>query len=66
MALIFWQYLNMTSFSELIKTLLTVDENCLQHSLELGNCEDSYYADVDSSVFELLWHLSQCISALYR
>ena len=44
----------MTSFLELIKTLLTVDENCLQHSLELGNCHDGYYADIDSSVFELL------------
>ena len=44
----------MVLFSELIKTLLTVVENCLQHSLELGNCQDGYYADVDSSVFELL------------
>ena len=44
----------MASFSESIKALLTVNQNCLQHSLELGNCRDSYYADVDSSVFELL------------
>ena len=35
-------------------TLLIVNENCLQHSLGLGNCEDGYYADVDSSVFEQL------------
>ena len=53
MALILWQYLKMASFSELIKTLLTLNENCLQHSLELENCQDGYYADVDSSVFEL-------------
>ena len=44
----------MVSFSESIKTLLTVNENCLRHSLELGNCQDGYYADVDSSAFELL------------
>ena len=54
MALILWQYLKMVSFSESIKTLLTVNENCLQHSLELGNCQGGYYADVDSSAFELL------------
>ena len=53
MALILWQYLKMASFPELVKTLLTVNENCLLHSLELGNCQDDYYADVDSSVFEL-------------
>ena len=53
-ALVIWQYLKMASLSELTKTLLTVNENCLQHSLELGNCQDGYYADVDSSVFELL------------
>ena len=53
MALILRQYLKMASFSESIKTFLTVNENCLQHSLELGNCQDGYYADVDSSVFEL-------------
>ena len=52
MALILWQYLKMVSFSE--KTLLTVNENCLQHSLKLGNCQGGYYADVDSSAFELL------------
>ena len=44
----------MASFSELIKTLLTVNKNYLQHSVELGNCQDGYYADVDSSIFELL------------
>ena len=45
MALILWQYLKMTSFSELIDSF-----NCK----ELRNCQDSYYADVDGSVFELL------------
>ena len=54
MKLIIWQYLKMASFSESIMTLLIVSENCLQHSLELGNCEDGYYADANSSVFELL------------
>ena len=54
MALILWQYLKMVSFPESIKTLLTVNENCLQHSLELGNCQGGYYVDVDSSAFELL------------
>ena len=54
MTLILWQYLEMVSFSESTKTLLTVNENYLQHSLELGNCQDGYYADVDSSVFKLL------------
>ena len=54
MKLIIWQYLKMASFSESIMTLLTVSENCLQHSLELGNCEDGYYADANNSVFELL------------
>ena len=44
----------MVSFSESIMTLLTVNENCLQHSLELGNCQGSYYADVGSSAFKLL------------
>ena len=44
----------MASFSESIKALLTVNENCLQNSLELGNCQNSYYVDVDSIVFELL------------
>ena len=44
----------MVSFPESIKTLLTVNENCLQHSLELGNCQGDYYADFDSSAFELL------------
>ena len=29
----------MASFSESIKTLLTVNENCLQHSLEVGFVE---------------------------
>ena len=53
-ALVIWQYLKMASLSELTKTLLTVNENCLQHSLELGNCQDGYYADADSSVLELL------------
>ena len=58
--------LKMTSFSESIKTLLTVNENCLQHSLELGNRRNCYYADVDSSVADgglntkvnyiFLWH----------
>ena len=53
MALILRQYLKMAPFSESIRTFLTVNGNCLQHSLELGNCQDDYYADVDSSVFEL-------------
>ena len=44
----------MASFSELIKTLLTANGDCLQHSLQLRNCRDGYYADVDSSIFELL------------
>ena len=47
-------------------TLLILNENCLQHSLALQNCQDDYYADVDSSIFELLVRLSQYISALYR
>ena len=34
MALILWQYLKWIH----LQTLLTVHENCLQHSLELGNC----------------------------
>ena len=56
----------MTSFSESIKTLLTVNENCLQHSLELGNRRNCNYVDVDSSVADgglntkvnyiFLWH----------
>ena len=54
MALILWKYLKMASFSELIKSVLTVNESCLHHSLETGNYQDGYYADVDSSVFELL------------
>ena len=58
--------LKMTSFSESIKTLLTVNENCFQHSLELGNRRNCYYADVDGSVADgglntkvnyiFLWH----------
>ena len=44
----------MDSFAESMKTFLTVNENCLQHSLELGNCRGSYYADADSITFELL------------
>ena len=43
----------MASFSESIMTLLIVNENCLQHSLELGNCQEDYRANVDSSVLEL-------------
>ena len=35
-------------------TFLIVNENYLQPSLALGNCQDGYYADVDSSTFELL------------
>ena len=54
MALILWQYLKIVSFSESIKTLLTVNKNRLQHSLELGNCQGGYHADVDSSAFKLL------------
>ena len=54
MKLIIWQYLKMATFSESIMTLLIVSENCLQHSLELGICEDGYYADANSSLFELL------------
>ena len=58
MGLVLWKYLKKASFSESItesvKTLLTVNENCLQHSLELWNCWDGYYADVDGSAFELL------------
>ena len=54
MVLILWQYLKMASFSESIMTLLIVNENCLQHSLALGHCQDGYYADVDCSVVELL------------
>ena len=52
--LIIGQYLKMVSFSESINTLLNVNENCLQHSLELGNCRDGYYADVDSIASKLL------------
>ena len=52
--LILWQYLKMASFSEPIEIILTVNENCLQHSLEFVNCQYGYYADVDSSVFESL------------
>ena len=53
----------MASFSESIKTLLTVDESCLelwtfsvtlQHYLKLWKCQDGYHADANSSVFELL------------
>ena len=44
----------MASFSELIMTLLIANENCLKHSLELGNCQDGYYADVDRGVFKSL------------
>ena len=54
MALIPRQYFKMVSFSKSIKTLLTLNENCLQHSLELGNCQGGYYADADGSAFELL------------
>ena len=54
MVLILWQHLKMVSFLESIMTLLIVNENYLQHSLALGNCQDGYYADVDSSAFELL------------
>ena len=54
MVLIPWQYLKMASFSKSIMTRLIVNENCLQCSLALGNCQDGYYADVDSSAFELL------------
>ena len=43
----------MALFPKLVKTLLTVNENCLLHSLELGNCQDGYYTDVDSSASEL-------------
>lgn len=32
--------------------LLTINENYWQHSTELGNCQDGYYADIDSSAFE--------------
>ena len=52
MALILWQYLKMASFSESIKTFLTVNENCLKRSIELRR--DRYYTDADSSVFEML------------
>ena len=41
MALILWQCLFMVSFSESIKALLTVNKNCLHHSLELGNCQSA-------------------------
>ena len=44
----------MASFLESRMTLLIVNENYLQHSLASGNCQDNYYADVDSSVFKLL------------
>ena len=54
MVLILWQYLKMASFSKSIMTLLIVNENCVHYSLALGNCQDGYYADVDSSAFELL------------
>ena len=54
MVLILWQYLKMASFSESKMALLIVNENCLQYSLALGNCQEGYYADVDSSAFELL------------
>ena len=54
MALILCQCLKMVSFSESVKTLLTVNENCLQHSLELGNCQGDCYDDIDSSGFKLL------------
>ena len=54
MVLILSQHLKMVSFLESIMTLLIVNENYLQHSLALGNCQDSYYADVNSSAFELL------------
>lgn len=64
-ALILWQYIKMASFSESIKTVLTVNENCLQRSLELWNCKDGYYADVDGSNLELLLHLSCYISFIY-
>ena len=46
--------LKMVSFMESIVTLLIVNKKHLQHSLTLGNCRDSYYADVDSNAFELL------------
>ena len=42
----------MASFSESIKTFLTVNENCLKRSIELRR--DCYYTDADSSVFEML------------
>ena len=54
MVLILWQHLKMVSFLGSIMTLLIVNENYLQHSPALGNCQDGYYADVDSSAFELL------------
>ena len=66
MVLILWQHLKMVSFLESIMTLLIVNENYLQHSLALGNCQDGYYADVDNRTFELLQRLCQYISALYR
>ena len=53
-ALILWQYLKIASFLESIEALLTVNENFLQHSLELGNYRDGYYPDVDNSAFQLL------------
>ena len=43
----------MASFSESIMTLLIVNENCSQHSLELGNCQEDHSANVDSTVLEL-------------
>lgn len=52
--LILWQYLKMALFSEPIEIILTVNANCLQHSLEFVNCQYGYYANVDSSVFESL------------
>ena len=42
------------SFSESIMIFLIINENCSHHFLVLGNCEDGYYADVDSSVIEML------------
>ena len=54
MVLILWQHLKMVSFLESIMTLLIANESYLQHSLALGNCQDGYYADVDSSAFGLV------------
>ena len=54
MALRLKQYLKMSSFSGSIKILLTVNGNCVQHSLRHWNCRDGYYADVAGREIELL------------